>query len=149
MKKYILSTLLLLAFITSCQRDDFCIDPVTPNLVIAFYDNNNPDKLKKTTDLTVWAEGKEEIYTKASVDSILIPLDPNNDITTYHLSLATVEDEITITYTRKEVFVSRSCGYKYNFENLAVPNNTTNWILNTEITQQTVKNETEHIKILY
>ena len=134
---------------TSCIKDDFCIDPITPNLVISFYDNDNPDNLKRTTDLTVWAEGKEELYTNASLDSILIPLDPAIDMTVYHLSLADVEDEITITYIRKEVFVSRSCGYKYNFENLEVPINSDNWILDIQITNQTVEDETEHIKILY
>ena len=134
---------------TSCIKDDFCIDPITPNLVISFYDNDNPDNLKRTSDLTVWAEGKEELYTDASLDSILIPLDPAIDMTVYHLSLADVEDEITITYTRKEVFVSRSCGFKYNFENLEAPINTNNWILGIQITNQTVEDETEHIKILY
>ena len=149
MKKYFIATLIILTLFTSCLVDDFCVDPTTPNLVISFYDNDNPDDLKTTTNLTVWAEGKEELYTEASLDSILIPLDPGNDLIVYHLKLADVEDQITITYTRKEVFVSRSCGFKYNFENLDVPNNSNNWILATEITNQTVENETEHIKILY
>lgn len=149
MKKYFLVTLIVFTLFTSCIKDDFCVDPITPNLVISFYDNDSPDNLKRTTDLTVWAEGKEELYTSASLDSILIPLDPVNDMTVYYLSLADVEDEITITYTRKEVFVSRSCGFKYNFENLEVPINTDNWILDIQITNQTVENETEHIKILY
>ena len=149
MKKYFLVTLIIFTLFTSCIKDDFCIDPITPNLVISFYDNDNPDNLKRTTDLTVWAEGKEELYTNASLDSILIPLDPAIDMTVYHLSLADVEDEITITYIRKEVFVSRSCGFKYNFENLEAPINTNNWILGIQITNQTVEDETEHIKILY
>ena len=149
MKKYLIATLITLTLFTSCLVDDFCVDPTTPNLVISFYDNDNPDNLKTTTDLTVWAEGKDELYTEVSLDSILVPLDPGNDITVYHLKLADLEDEITITYTRKEIFVSRSCGFKYNFENLDVPSNTSNWILGTQITNQTVENETEHIKILY
>ena len=149
MKKYFLVTLIIFTLFTSCIKDDFCIDPITPNLVISFYDNDNPDNLKTTTDLTVWAEGLEELYTEVDVDSILVPLDPGNDITVYHLKLADVEDEITITYTRNEVFVSRSCGFKYNFENLEIPNNTNNWIIDTQITNQTVEDETEHIKILY
>ena len=134
---------------TSCLKDDFCVDPITPNLVISFYDKNNPDNLKPTTNLTVWGEGLEELYTDVNVDSILVPLDPGNDITVYYLKLADVEDQITFTHTRKEVFVSRSCGYKYNFENLEILSNTNNWIVDTQITNQTVEDETEHIKILY
>lgn len=149
MKNYFLATLILFTLFTSCVKDDFCIDPTTPNLVIAFYDYNNPDNLKTTTNLTVWAEGKEELYTNGSLDSILIQLDPGNDFTVYHLSLDNVEDEITVTYTRKKVFVSRSCGFKYNFENLEVPFTTNNWIIDTQVTNHTVEDETEHIKILY
>jgi len=149
MKKYFIVTLIISTLFTSCLVDDFCVDPVTPNLVISFYDNDNPDNLKTTTGLTVWADGKDELYINASLDSILVPLDPGADITIYHLKLADVEDEITFTYTRKEVFVSRSCGFKYNFENLEISNNTNNWIIDAIITNQTVENETEHVKILY
>ena len=149
MKKYFLVTLIILTLFTSCLVDDFCVDPVTPNLVISFYDNDNPDNLKTTTGLTVWADGKDELYIDASLDSILVPLDPGADMTIYHLKLVDVEDEITFTYTRKEVFVSRSCGFKYNFENLEIPNNSNNWIIDAIITNQTVENETEHVKILY
>ena len=135
----------------SCQKDDFCIDPITPDLVIRFYDNTDPENYKSVSELTVWAEGKEvlENYNNISTDSLAIQLDPAEDFTIYHLSLNGVEDHITINYLRNEVFVSRSCGYKYNFTELDLTNVSNNWILNTEITNQTVENETEHIKILH
>ena len=149
MVKYFFATLLTLTILASCQKDDFCVDPITPNLVIRFYDNTDPEDYKKVSGLTVWADGLGEVYTDVSTDSIALQLDPAEDFTIYHLSTATGEDQITINYLRNEVFVSRSCGYKYNFTELDLTDVSNNWILNTEITNETVENETEHIKILH
>ena len=149
MKKYLILIVITLTIITSCQKDDFCIDPVTPNLIIRFYDNNNPDEYKAVSGLTVWADEREEIYSNVSTDSIAIPLDPAKDFTLYHLTSSNGEDTITIDYLRNEIFVSRSCGYTYNFTELELNSVTNNWIINTEITNETVENETEHIKILH
>ncbi len=149
MKKYLILIVITLTIITSCQKDDFCIDPVTPNLIIRFYDNNNPDEYKAVSGLTVWADEREEIYSNVSTDSIAIPLDPSENFTIYHLSSSNSDDTITIDYLRNEIFVSRSCGYKYNFSELDLENVSNNWIISTEITNETVENETEHIKILH
>jgi len=151
MKKIAILLTLIPLLIASCQRDDFCIDPITPHLVIRFYDSNNPDNYKAVTGLTVRAEGKEilENYNNISTDSLAIQLDPAEDFTIYHLSTSTSTDIIRINYLRKEIYISRSCGYKYNFTELDLIDVTNNWIKNTEITNQTVENETEHIKILH
>ena len=149
MKKYFVLTLIVLNSIISCQKDDFCSEPITPNLVIRFYDNANPDNYKRVTNLTVFAEGLGELYTEVSTDSIAIPLDPAEDFTIYNLTTETGNDQITINYLRNEVFVSRSCGYIYNFSELKLTNVSNTWILDTEITNETVTNETEHIKILH
>jgi hypothetical protein len=122
---------------------------VTPNLVIRFYDNDNVTEYKSVDDLYVWAEDLDTLYNSVSTDSIAIPLNPAQDFTIYHLSSGTIQDDITIDFTRNEVFVSRSCGFKYNFSDLTLSEVTNNWILNTEITNQTVEDETEHIKILH
>lgn len=151
MKKHLILFTILISLITSCQKDDFCINPVTPNLIIRFYDNNNPDEYKAVSGLTVWAEGKDilENYNNVSTDSLAIQLDPAEDFTIYHLSSSNSDDIITIDYLRNEIFVSRSCGYKYNFSELDLENASNNWIISTEITNETVENETEHIKILH
>lgn len=151
MKKFIIPifTLFLLAIAISCQKDDICVDPVTPNLVIRFYDNGNSAEYKSVANLYLWAEDLDTLYNNVTTDSIAIPLNPAQDFTIYHLSSGTTQDDITIDYTRNEVFVSRSCGYKYNFGDLSLSGITNNWILNTEITNQTVEDETEHIKILH
>lgn len=149
MKKLIITTLLIACILASCQKDDFCVDPITPNLVILFYNSENPEERKTVENLTVWADGLGELYTNTAIDSVLIPLDPAEDFTTYHLKSGETEDVMTINYGRKEVFVSRSCGYIYNFTELTITDNSNNWIVNTEITNETVEDENEHVKILH
>ena len=76
----------------SCQKDDFCIDATTPQLIIRFYDNDEPTEYKSTTGLYVWANELDTIYNNISTDSIAIPLNPSLDFTVYHLSSGTIED---------------------------------------------------------
>lgn len=148
MKKLLIS-IIIFTTVISCQKDDICIDPVTPKLVIRFYDNDNPTTYKSVPNLYVWAQDLDSIYVNKTTDSIAIPLNPADDFTIYHLSSGTTQDDITINYSRNEVFVSRSCGFKYNFDNLNLTDVSNNWIINTEITNQTVEDETEHIKIYH
>ena len=149
MKKKLASLIITLATIVGCQVDDFCVDPVTPNLVIGFYANENPDIMKRVSSLYVWAEGRDTLYENISADSIIMPLDPAEDFTTYFLSSEDIVDQITISYDRKEVFVTRSCGFKYNFEEVSISDITYNWIIDTEVVNQTIIDETEHIKIYH
>lgn len=149
MKKFTFSFIIAVICIVSCQKDDFCIDETTPQLTIRFYDNDNPTEYKSVSGLYVWANELDTIYNNTETDSISIPLNPSLDMTEYHFSFGTIQDEITVNYNRKEEYVSRSCGYKYIFENINLIGITNNWILNTEITNQTVENETEHLKIFH
>lgn len=152
MKNYFYVTLVaIIVLMASCQKDDICVEPITPYLVIRFYDNANPDTYRNVSGLTIKAEGKEvlEKYNNVTTDSIALQLDPAVNFTTYHLTSSKGEDIITIDYLRNEVFVSRSCGYKYNYSELYLSGVSNNWIKNTEITNENVTNETEHIKILH
>lgn len=149
MRKYFFVITIALTLIVSCQKDDFCVDPITPNLIINFYDSENPEERKQVEGLTVWAGELGDLYTAVTIDSISLPLDPAVDFTTFHLSSGELEDQITVNYSRKEVFVSRSCGYIYNFHELNLTDTSNNWIVNTEITNDTIKDENEHLKILH
>ena len=55
MKKTILILGFILMVINSCEKDDYCLkNPVTPNLVLRFYDDSNKETLKKVDELYVW-----------------------------------------------------------------------------------------------
>jgi hypothetical protein len=52
MKKNVLFILLITVLISACEKDDFCIkNPITPNLVLRFYDTNDRETLRYDNEL--------------------------------------------------------------------------------------------------
>jgi len=157
MKKYYLLLTLIALLVSSCEKDDFCIEPITPNMVIRFYNATNITQTKPVEDLSVNPEGFDELYSNANLDSILIPLDVTSNQIIYNLSSESNIDIITINYDIEEVFVSRSCGFKAIFNNVSVTSDVSNdWIigltetLENTITIPTIDNETAaHVKIFH
>ena len=157
MKKYYLSLSLIVLLISSCEKDDFCIEPITPNMIIRFYNATNITQTNPVEDLSVNPEGFDELYSNVNLDSILIPLDVTGNQIIYNLSSDNNIDVITINYDVEEVFVSRSCGFKAIFNNVSVTSDVSNdWIigltetLENTITIPTIDNETAaHVKIFH
>ncbi len=157
MRKYYLLLTLIALLVSSCEKDDFCIEPITPNMVIRFYNATNITQTKSVEDLSVTPEGFDELYSNANLDSILIPLDVTSNQIIYNLSSESNVDIITINYDVEEVFVSRSCGFKAIFNNVSVTSDVSNdWIigltetLENTITIPTIDNETAaHVKIFH
>ena len=157
MRKYYLLLTLIALLVSSCEKDDFCIEPITPNMVIRFYNATNITQTKSVEDLSVNPEGFDELYSNANLDSILIPLDVTSNQIIYSLSSESNIDIITINYDVEEVFVSRSCGFKAIFNNVSVTSDVSNdWIigltetLENTITIPTIDNETAaHVKIFH
>ena len=135
----------------SCEVDDICIKEVlTPKLIITFYDNGARENRKEVDTLSVWANDKENLYNKTKTDSIAIPLDMNNNVVNYYFSSSSVIDTFQIHYNRKDVFVSRSCGYKMNFILSNETQLSQNWAHDFEIKTQNIEDEqTIHIQIYH
>jgi len=130
MKKHYLLLSFIALLVSSCEKDDFCIEPVTPNMVIRFYNATNITQTKPVENLSVNPEGLDELYSNANLDSILIPLDVTSNQIIYNLSSESNIDVITINYDVEEVFVSRSCGFKAIFNNVSVSSDVSNdWII--------------------
>lgn len=157
MKKYYLLLSLITIFVSSCEKDDFCIDPTTPNMIIRFYNATNNTQTKAVSDLSVNPQGFDELYSNANLDSIVIPLDVTSNQIIYNLISESNLDVITINYDVEEVFVSRSCGFKAIFNNVSVTSDVSNdWILgltetlDNTITIPTIDDEsTAHIQIFH
>jgi hypothetical protein len=157
MKKYYLFLSLTALLISSCEKDDFCIEPITPNMIIRFYNATNISETKAVTDLTVNPNDLDSIYTNVSIDSIVIPLDVTSNQIIYNFSSGTNVDILTINYEIEEVFVSRSCGFKAIFNNVTVTSDVSNdWIigltetLENTITIPTIDDESAaHIQIFH
>lgn len=140
----------LLLSIFSCEVDDICLEPTTPQLIIRFYDAANPTVKKTATNLNVWINGKDSIIKNKTLDSISIPLNTADNQTIYKFSSANLVDEITYTYQRNEIFVSKSCGYKTVFQNIIASKPTANWIKQMIIINPTIENEKNaHIYIMH
>jgi hypothetical protein len=148
-----IGSLILIAIISlqSCEVDDICIESVlTPKMIVEFYDATDTQTSKEVPKLSVWALGKDKLYTDQKTDSIAVPLDLNNSYTTYLLSNDSVVDSLYIYHQNNDVFVSRSCGYKVNFKITEDTHTTKSWINSIEIAKQQINNEQEiHLKIYH
>lgn len=152
MKKQIIIFIILITAFLSCEKDDICIDAITPNLIIRFYNDTLPTELKSVELDSIWVINKDKLsaYKGVTTDSIAIPLDFTKDTTKYIIENNSVKDTIEFSYSRSDVFVSRSCGYKTIFENLQINNNTNNWIKSITINNTTISDEkAAHINIYH
>ena len=149
MKKICL-IIVLFSLISACEKDDFCTqNPVTPKLVLRFYDVTTRTQPKAVESLYVWASGKDSIIVNQSLDSISIPLNSITTQTVYNFSKGSVVNQFTITYTTSQIYVSRSCGFKVNFNDVVFNSNNT-WIKNINATTTTVdKQNAAHVQIFH
>ena len=151
MKKITLLLLLVLIVSSACEKDDFCIqNPVTSKLIIDFYDDTNRETLKNVQRFSIIAQGEtDSVFTNKTYNSISIPLNYLNaetSETVYTLKKndsngAAISNEIatfSIIYDTEEEFVSRSCGFKVIFKNVAFSSSTNSWI--TAFTPTTIIN---------
>ena len=161
MKRVTVLLMLCIAFFYSCEKDDFCTkNPVTPMLVLRFYDTDARNTLKNAKYLSVWADGKDTLsgYQSVTKDSIALPLNSLASETIYHFKINTLEGDIannlietfTIQYTPEHEFVSRSCGYRIIFNEVTFNTDNT-WVQDfTPFTLTTIDNQTAaHVKIYH
>ncbi len=147
MKKAIGLFLCIISLILSCERDDICSleTPTTPRLIIDFLNTSDLSSPKNVASLVVKGVGDNttilEDYRAVNSSQVILPLKTNENSTQFILYKdaeiaddGTIsegnDDMITITYTREDVFVSRACGYKTIFKDVAIQfeSDTDNWI---------------------
>lgn len=167
MKKIVFITLSLLLAVSfwNCEKDDICASgtPVTPRVIIEFYDAADPSVLKNVTNLGVIAPTFSEGKAFNNVSKIEVPLRTTADVTTLNFiqngsDTNTTNDNIdaiTFNYERVDEYISRACGFKTLFYlddtnpiELTVDGN--NWIQNIVVTQPNIETENEvHVKIYF
>lgn len=154
MRKQILFICIIVLSVSSCERDDICIDDVTPNFTIRFFDSEDPDETKSISGLEVKLLDTDIDTLLFSSDSIQLPLRLDINTTKYSLTNELSEsliktDTITLVYSPEVVFVGRACGFKSIFNNV-VYSNTNNWITDVEIVSETINDENlAHVKIYH
>ena len=146
MKKIALLFLAIIA-LSSCEKDDICVENITPKLIIRFYDVSNPTETKEVPSLNVWSDGRDTIINNQTLDSIAIPLDINSNQTIYNFRSNSIIDQLTIDYILNEVYISRSCGFIANYSSLSITSSN-NWIQDIDIVSQDIENENSaHVQI--
>ena len=150
--------ILILFFFISCEPDDICLESNedTPNLILKFVDSFS-GKNKSVSNLRIKGINNIEDFFVGTVDSISIPLNNYENTSSFSFtkefeSNQSNEDLIYFNYTRNNVYISRSCGYKmeYDIENIIIENDNSNWIEDAIIETRTVNNEiSHHVKIYH
>ncbi len=167
MKKIVFITLSLLLAVSfwNCEKDDICASgtPVTPRVIIEFYDAADPSVLKNVTNLGVIAPTFSEGKAFNNVSKIEVPLRTTADVTTLNFIQNGSDtnttndnvDEITFNYQRVDEYISRACGFKTLFylddtNPIVLTADGNNWIQNIVVTQPNIENENEvHVKIYF
>lgn len=166
MKKFIY---LFLIVTFGCEKDDICPETTqtTPRLVIEFYDLTSPDELLQVPGLFALGlstDGVEVPINNETVttrSSIALPLKTDAIETEFVLykSYDIVDgevignpDKIKVTYDSENIYVSRACGYKTNFDiqAFAITTDSDQWMIGSDILIFEITNENDiHVKILH
>ena len=157
MKQFLTLSTVVLLCLCACEPDDICLEgtPGTPQLIVVFYDKNQPESKKSVSNLQVKGTDMETLLYDATLDSIALPLKTLTNSTSFTLKATQngidAEDIIAFNYNPKDEFISRACGYKTIFDNLTISTaNTWNWIHNIEIINNSIPdNYNTHVKILH
>jgi|SRR5690606_13455835 len=157
----------LLVYVSSCEKDDICVEGDTPLLVLGFFDINDTTASKNVPALRVREIVLDTVLNsfadRTNLDSIGVPLRSGATSTSFvlfHNSRDEAEtgaelgngDTLTITYTVREAFISRACGFVAHYDDLEVdlPESADNWIRDISVVQQTIENSNNiHVKIFY
>ncbi len=145
-------TLFFLICFSACTNDEVCEEATANNLRIGFYAPGETEPVQRPIDsLTVFGLERPDSMIYDNAYSVLLaelPLDPNNDTTTFVLEFPTETDTLTVTYQRNLNLISVECGFAMFFD-LEGMENTENFIVSTTILISEVTNTfDEHIQIL-
>lgn len=157
----------MLVYASSCEKDDICVDGDTPLLVIGFFDIEDTIVAKDVPSLRIKEVVLDTVVNtiadRSTLDSIGIPLRNDATGTTFAFINNSADDadtgeetgnidSLTISYSTREAFVSRACGFVMNYDGLTItlPESANNWIQDISIVQQTIENSNNiHVKIFH
>ena len=150
--------ILILFFLVACEPDDICLESNadTPNLILKFVDSFTGET-KSVDNLRIKGINNNEDFFLGTVDSISIPLNNYEDNSSFSFTKRfntnqQNEDLIYFNYKRNNVYISRSCGYKmeYEIDNIIIENDNSNWIEDSIIEIIDVNDEiSHHVKIYH
>ncbi|WP_299839185.1 DUF6452 family protein [uncultured Tenacibaculum sp.] len=160
--KYTVILIVVTICFLSCEKDDFCTQtPVTPNLVLRFYDKTNLTEFKDVQRFSMTASGiqnADSLFMNITADSIAIPLNTLTEETVFTLKRNETDSDasagnefatLTVKYTPESDYVSRSCGFRVIFNEVTFEK--TGWIDRLSVTEvESIKSQTNaHVNIFH
>ncbi|MEC3966093.1 DUF6452 family protein [Flagellimonas halotolerans] len=160
----------MLYFVSSCEKDDICVEGDTPLMVIGFFNIDDTTAVKRVSSIRIKSLDIDSILTNDSFsdranspDSLMVPLRSSATSTMYQIISGSRDDDeteqeignidtLTISYDLGEAFISRACGFVVNYNNItvAVPESAENWIQDIKVVQPNVENtDNIHVKIFH
>ena len=150
--------LLLVLFLAGCENDDICADEmITPRLIIRVHDKTTPRRTKTVNNLLVMGGDRHQIIQPvATTDSIVLPLKLLSGETSFLLAKDAVIDstgvlvsgslnELKVTATPSQEFLSKGCGYRVTYNVLAATSSSvdgyTSWIDRVHVLFRKLDNE--------
>lgn len=150
--------LLLVLFLAGCENDDICADEmITPRLIIRVHDKTAPRRTKTVNNLLIMGKGRHQIIQPiATTDSIVLPLKLLSGETSFLLAKDAVIDstgvlvsgslnELKVTATPSQEFLSKGCGYRVTYNALAATSSSvdgyTSWIDRVHVLFRKLDNE--------
>ena len=150
--------LLLVLFLAGCENDDICADEmITPRLIIRVHDKTAPRRTKTVNNLLVMGGDRHQIIQPvATTDSIVLPLKLLSGETSFLLAKDAVIDstgvlvsgslnELKVTATPSQEFLSKGCGYRVTYNTLAATSSSvdgyTSWIDRVHVLFRKLDNE--------
>ena len=137
---------LLLFLITSCEKDDICLEGSanTNRITIGFINSEN-ESFTSLSITNIRGINKDSIiYEDINTDQLKLPLNISSNKTDYILNYNEIEDTLSIKYIAIHRYLNRGCGFISNFvldsstENI---DNNYGWIKKVSIVKDSIFNE--------
>lgn len=101
-----------------CNQAEMCLsnqNAIQTTFYSAYY---TTDKDSTLSDASVYGFGNEDslIYNEEDITEMYLPLSFEEDETVYIITNKSLHDTIWIEHTKELNFISRDCGFSFNFE---------------------------------
>ena len=137
---------LIFFLITSCEKDDICLEGSanTNRITIGFINSEN-ESFTSLSITNIRGINKDSIiYEDISTDQLKLPLNISSNKTDYILNYNEIDDTLSIKYIAIHRYLNRGCGFISNFvldsstENI---DNNYGWIKKVSIVKDSIFNE--------
>ncbi len=153
-KKFLIISVLVSLY-WSCEEDDVCLEGASPNLVVLINDATTEERMTLDTLFVEYWDSDAVIDTLKfyNKDSVQIPLRIDDGAIglgfMYSLQEGSAKDSLAMSYSSQLQYVSKACGMKKIFTEVAFQAISIDSIQSISAVTQTISNDQEVHLLLY